>query len=486
MGRSAAPNTVVIKEGLHIFMRRKTWWVYIKLDGQKKSVRKTLSTKEIGEARTRAWAEYDEARHRMKTGKPASKVSFSKLADDYVVSMGNRGSKTYHAETIKRHLEPFFSIHVPDFSNVTSSDLQDYLNWRRAKLTRLGRPPKDTTLNRESVVLRGLIKHAVSRGYISKDQAPEVPLLKTTTARRPDFSHDELEEFLTRANERISETQHPVTKRSRQLLYDWIVVLLNSGLRPEESLKLTWADVRLGKSERFIHVPQAKSKRRKARNVYPMPEALEQLKELKARQSKMLKEHGRKLTNDDPVFASWDGQIFSQVKSFKSGFGGLLDACLFSRKKADGDLSPESLRHTYATMRLQAGVNQDRLSDNMGTSAEMIQEHYGHVSLGDFEKELTKVHGEQTTQGKSSVPNDGTEKMDAVIAALNKDKAETVVDVVRQQVMKEWIAENGREPDPTAPGDEEIFEGHVYIRMRDLGHGDLYEPPDDLPDSLPD
>ncbi len=40
------------------------------------------------------------------------------------------------------------------------------------------------------------------------------------------------------------------------------------------------------------------------------------------------------------------------------------------------------------------------------------------------------------------------------------------------------------EPDPTAPGDEEIFEGLVYERCLKLGHGELYESPDDLPDSL--
>lgn len=98
--------------------------------------------------------------------------------------------------------------------------------------------------------------------------------------------------------------------------------------------------------------------------------------------------------------------------------------------------------------------------------------------------ELTKTR--EKTDRKNSGDAVTSDELSALIDALNKDKAGTVVDVVRQQVMKEWIAENGREPDPTAPGDEEIFEGHVYIRMRDLGHGDLYEPPDDLPDSLPD
>ncbi len=49
-----------------------------------------------------------------------------------------------------------------------------------------------------------------------------------------------------------------------------------------------------------------------------------------------------------------------------------------------------SLRHTYATMRLEAGTAIEALAKNMGTSVRMIEQHYGHVRTRDQREELTK------------------------------------------------------------------------------------------------
>ena len=49
-----------------------------------------------------------------------------------------------------------------------------------------------------------------------------------------------------------------------------------------------------------------------------------------------------------------------------------------------------SLRHTYATFRLQEGVNHYVLARNMGTSVKMLEQHYGHTSNRAMADELTK------------------------------------------------------------------------------------------------
>ena len=49
-----------------------------------------------------------------------------------------------------------------------------------------------------------------------------------------------------------------------------------------------------------------------------------------------------------------------------------------------------SLRHTYATFRLQEGVHQFVLAKNMGTSVVMLEKHYGHTSNVASAAELTK------------------------------------------------------------------------------------------------
>ena len=386
MGRPPGKDRIEVEEGLYIYLRDgPNWQVYFKLDGEKKAFRKSLGTKNTEKAKQLAHQEYDDAVFRKRSGKSIQKIKFDDLAQDYLAGLTG-GTLKYHTDTYNRHLKPFFTKHVLDVADLSAAHISDYLQYRRSKKARGGDRPTNDTLNRESVVLRGLIKHAVRKGHLSKDAAPELPLLKSTGSRRPAFSRDELAELLKRAKERIDETNNQATKRTRQLLYDWIVVMANSGLRPEESLKLTWADVHLTSNKPYVHIPKSKSKWRQARNTYPLPDAIDQLRELKTRLAHQLSDDGNKLKSDDPVFATIRGNDLTPIKSFKTAFNGLLDACSFSREKPDGALSPESLRHTYATTRLEAGVDQNRLADNMGTSAKMIQKHYGHIVLGDFTK----------------------------------------------------------------------------------------------------
>ncbi len=483
MGRPHGDDRIEIREGLYIYVRESpVWQVYFKLNGSQKTTRRSLRTKDLTEARRLALEAYDEARLRQKAGKPQSGISFKKLTEDYLASLRSGVSKNYHNDTIRRHLTPFFEKRLPDICEITEADLLDYIQHRRAKLTKFGQAPKDQTLNRESVVVRGLLKHAVKRGYLTKNDVPDLPLIKTKTNRRPAFSRTELAELLEKAKARIDETKNEDTKRHRQLLYDWIVVQAHSGMRPEESLKLTWGEVHLDDAKPYLHIPAKLTKRRKERNSYPEAKAIEQLRDLKARQTAFLAQANKKLSSSNLVFSvagKSDAIELEPILSFKNAFNGLLDACSFPRTKPDGNLSPESLRHTYATIRLEEGTDQHRLADNIGSSAEMIRQHYGHINLGHFHDELTKTRDErQKPQGDMTAIN---EKFDQVVNAMQKNKAETVVDIVRQQILKEHGPYN-----PNEPGGYEIFEGLVLLKMKELGQGDLYEPPDDLPDSLKD
>jgi len=56
-----------------------------------------------------------------------------------------------------------------------------------------------------------------------------------------------------------------------------------------------------------------------------------------------------------------------------------------------------SLRHTYATFRLQEGVNHFVLARNMGTSVRMLEQFYGHVSNRAMASELTKSRAKEKT-----------------------------------------------------------------------------------------
>ena len=79
------------------------------------------------------------------------------------------------------------------------------------------------------------------------------------------------------------------------------------------------------------------------------------------------------------------------TKSLNRGFASLL-------KEAKLHIDPETgkqrdaycLRHYYATERLIAGVSVYTLAENMGTSVQMIERHYGHLKPEMAAEELTK------------------------------------------------------------------------------------------------
>ena len=487
MGKKAGDDRVVVREGVYIHFRdSNVWHVYFKLKGADKAVRRSLNTTDMAEAKRLAEIEYDQARLRQQSGKPSLGIGFQKLCDGYLASLPDENPKIYHTDTIKRHLTPFFSKNVPDFSEITNGDVLDYIQWRRKK-GKDGKEPKAATLNRENIVLNGLIKYAVTRGYLSKNDAPDVAALKTADSRRPNFTRDELKALQKKAKERIDEIKHGSHKEQRRLLYDWIAIMVNTGLRPAEAQSLTWGKVFIEQPEPYLHIKQGKTK---PRDVVPLDTAVDHLKAIKARQEEFLKEHHKKLHGDDYVFSAADASTKSlkRVSDFKTVLNGLLKACSLKKRKGDLSWSAYGLRHTYATMRLEEGTNILLLAQNMGTSIKMIERYYGHVITRQQRDELTKMKSDQGKSAGQGVDMAAiTGKFDAVVDALKKDKQETIHDVLRKEMMKEWIKEYGHAPDGRfRSGELDIFEGMLIQKMKELGVEEFYVRPDDLPDDLPD
>jgi hypothetical protein len=114
MARPVNEDRIEIREGVYLYLRDSDiWQVYFKLKGSKKTIRRSLGTKNLIEARRLGLEEYYQARLRQLSGKPELGISFSKLCDEYLASLPEGGSKEYHADTIRRHLSPFFIQHVP-------------------------------------------------------------------------------------------------------------------------------------------------------------------------------------------------------------------------------------------------------------------------------------------------------------------------------------------------------------------------------------
>jgi hypothetical protein len=76
--------------------------------------------------------------------------------------------------------------------------------------------------------------------------------------------------------------------------------------------------------------------------------------------------------------------------NFVKVFGaGIREANMLTNGRDKYERSLYSLRHYYATQRLYEGLTYEQLSENMGTSAKMLKEHYQHFDLMEMADKLS-------------------------------------------------------------------------------------------------
>ena len=103
---------------------------------------------------------------------------------------------------------------------------------------------------------------------------------------------------------------------------------------------------------------------------------------------------------DTFIFCHQDGKpIVTMRKSFEN----LLDDLKLRTNSQGRNRTLYSLRHMYATFRLSEEVPPFLLAKQMGTSVEMLEEHYGQVVNRLVATQITKTRSRQTTKVSDQV-----------------------------------------------------------------------------------
>jgi integrase len=142
-------------------------------------------------------------------------------------------------------------------------------------------------------------------------------------------------------------------------------------MRPPEAKNLRWRDVaiRTDKEGRKFVVLHVRGKD-KYRNLVAAGNVADYLERIRA--------IGKAAKPDDFVFTSTTGKRTTTlyrrlIEKMLKGSSLLFSS--FGKRR-----STYCFRHTYATFRLSEGVDVYFLATQMGTSVQMIQDHYGHVT----------------------------------------------------------------------------------------------------------
>jgi integrase len=254
------------------------------------------------------------------------------------------------------------------------------------------KPLSPNTIKRITNYQRQFFNWCVERAYL--DIAPKFPKVRAIENRRPHFDDADWGKLVRHLREFIKH-DNPSVVRDRKMLRDYVLIVSNTGLRVGEARNLKWRDLR--------EIPKAESNEApdialSVKGKTGVREVVATKSEVKTYFKRLLELRSEELQGDestkktkpdgnDYVFCNRDG---TPVGSFKKSFESLLKAAGVETDSHGNKRTIYSLRHTYATFRLQEGVHQFILAKNMGTSIAMLEKHYGHTSNVASAAELTK------------------------------------------------------------------------------------------------
>jgi len=392
MGRRKKDSTVEVVPGIYLKQADSSaaWHYYFKVAGNQ--IRKSSKTRDFDEASRIAQEHYNDAVEKARKGHALSSVSFRKLISSYLERIAGDNKEKYHRETIDRHMRDFF-VRFSDVSKIQDHHIDDYIVYRKRKGDVLPQ-----TLNRENVVLRQMFKFAERQRWL--DTAPVVPKQedKHTIQRRPHFSDKEFKHLCDVAKQRYEAFDGDKVRirayEARFILWVYIVFLGNTGCRVDESKLIMWRDIDY--KDRSITIVGG-GKTNQLRILYLNDDVIDALKSLRAFLDFRIRNKTNKVTDDMPVFSTVEGK---PVKSFKKGFGELLDAAGFDTDGEGLRHSLTSLRHTFATRLLQGGksISTRHLAMLMGTSERMIERHYGHDEVRDYKHHVVSGYDNKSTE----------------------------------------------------------------------------------------
>lgn len=272
--------------------------------------------------------------------------------EDYLATKSGRIARSTESNydiATRLHLVPFFGDKALDL--LRAPDVEAYQKARIEEGAEAG------TVNQETSFLHGMLRRAVSWGWIERD-----PLVKGAFEALPDergrvdyFAPDEWRAFLAAVDEEV----RPVF---RTLLY--------TGARLNEALSLTWADVDLPGRKIVFTMRKTRGRLKAQRMSGALAEVLDALP---------------RGTPAAPVFTRKDGKAWPDHDVKRRFYRA-------ARKAGTREaLSVHSIRHTFASWLAIEGVPLRTIAELLGHSSVAMTFRYAHLSPAHLQEAVEKI-----------------------------------------------------------------------------------------------
>jgi integrase len=359
--------------------------------------RATTKKEELPQAEDAAEDWFLELRGKFKRGelgtlvKVNGETTFEEAAEQFIrefpiMTEGQRNPQyvSGHERRIRKYLIPFFG--EKGLSQVTSGLIQQYRIHRleQAKKER-GAPPARNTTHQEMVALRQVLKLALRHGHLT--HLPDMSQPYRTNSKishRAWFSIEEYKKLYEATRERAETPPKPRWRWSCEQLHDYVLFMVNTGLRPDEAARLQFRDVTIVDDDRTgetILEIEVRGKRgtgycKSTKGaVHPFTRLRERLRpkdpthaeSLEGANGRRKKKQWAKPEPTDLIFPlGGHRQLFNDV----------LDETKLKVDREGQRRTAYSLRHTYICLRLMEGADIYQIAKNCRTSVEMIEKYY--------------------------------------------------------------------------------------------------------------
>jgi len=444
-------DTQELKPGLIIFRRadvkHRNWYCRVKLPKADRYKTVSLKTADIDAARERAYDQDSDVRFRIKHEVPIFNRPFSQIAKDYAdlqkerVAAGQITRKRWELVTSAIRVNLNRYVGAVQITLVGQERYLGYPLWRQRTwrerverekeerekaLSSNGSTPQksraelparvsDATIRTEMSIFRSIMAYAASKKFITDSQVfrGKLPLAKV---RREEFTPEEYKKLHTFARGWIKKARTELQTWNRTVTYNFMLIMCNTGMRPPEAKNLLWRDVAIrtdDQGRRFV-VLHVRGKD-KFRNLVAAGNVADYLERVRA--------ISKSTKPDDFVFTSANGK--RALTLYYTLIEELLTESGLLRSSSGNRRSTYCFRHTYATFRLSEGVDVYFLSKQMGTSVQMIEDHYGHINpVKNAERILQGLPGwEPITATPQVVAETGRVHADAAKTQAVKRKA---------------------------------------------------------------
>lgn len=349
-----------IDDKLHIYKQSNTKNWYAKFHAEGRYLYKSLKETKFEIAKEIAHEWYYEVKGKQKTGTPIHGKKLKEVLQDFfdfqkvLVSGGEMEeqlAKDYERRLKGKGLKYFHNFYLQDITS------QTLLKYKENRITE--DEVKHTTIKHDYVAINQVLKYCLLQKHI-KD-LPEFPKKskKEKTNPRTYFSLEEWKELLRVSKDRIKNARGTRVKREREQLHDFMVMMVHTGCRVEETLGLKFVDCKIHKKKNgtseLRFTLKGKTGVRPVRGMIGAVRAFDRI-------SKRFPNHKK----TDYLFPN----------RHKDGLNALLKETGLKIDRFGNKRNSKSFRSTFIMFRLIAGQPIKSVATNCGTSSDVIDKYY--------------------------------------------------------------------------------------------------------------